>query len=68
MIDAVYAFAYALDKLRSDVCGRRTESICAEMAHFDGGQFYKEYLLKVDFEGKTIKLSLSSSISSPTLE
>ena len=52
VIDGVYAFAYALDKLKSDVCPGYTGGVCPAMAHYDGGQFYKNYLLKVDFQGK----------------
>lgn len=53
VIDAVYAFAYALDKLRSDVCPNfKGEGLCPAMAHYDGGQFYKNYLLNVDFIGE----------------
>ncbi len=55
MIDAVYAFAHALDALRRDVCppprpGER--GLCPQARAYDGGQFYKEYLLKVDFQGE----------------
>ena len=59
VIDAVYAFAIALEKLRADVClpSDRQQSgggggMCPQMAQYDGGQFYKNYLLKVDFTGQ----------------
>ena len=55
VIDAVYAFAIALEKLRADVClpSRQSGSgMCPQMAQYDGGQFYKNYLLKVDFTGQ----------------
>ena len=51
VIDAVYAFAIALDKLREDACPPSQSGMCPQMAHYDGGQFYKNYLLKVDFTG-----------------
>ncbi len=53
VIDAVYAFAHALDALRADVCpvGWRSKDagLCPAAKAYDGGQFYKKYLLKVDF-------------------
>ena len=52
VIDAVYAFAIALDKLREDACLPSQRGMCPQMAHYDGGQFYKNYLLKVDFTGR----------------
>ena len=51
VIDGVYAFAYALDALKKDVCPT-WQGICPAMTHYDGGEFYKNYLLKVDFTGK----------------
>lgn len=48
VIDAVYAFAYALDALKQDICPH-WKGICPAMASYDGGDFYKHYLLKVDF-------------------
>ena len=53
VIDAVYAFAHALDALRADVCppGEDSQGLCHAARVYDGGQFYKDYLLKVDFQG-----------------
>lgn len=51
VIDGVYAFAHALDALKADVCPK-WKGICPAMVHFDGSQFYKKYLLTVDFLGK----------------
>ena len=51
VIDAVYAFAHALDALKSDICPT-WKGACPAMIRYDGGEFYKKYLLKVDFEGK----------------
>ncbi|KAL6260303.1 hypothetical protein P5V15_007835 [Pogonomyrmex californicus] len=48
VVDAVYAFAFALNKLRHDLCGRR-EGLCSSMANYDRGAFYKNYLLNVSF-------------------
>ena len=53
VIDAVYAFAYALDDLKSTVCPT-WKGVCPAMSSYDGGEFYKNYLLKVDFKGKLI--------------
>lgn len=52
VVDAVYAFAQALSKLRHDLCGRR-EGVCSSMANYDRGAFYKNYLLNVSFEGES---------------
>lgn len=51
VIDAVYAFAHALDALKRDVCPG-AKGVCPQMQHYDGGAFYKDYLLKVDFQGR----------------
>ena len=51
VIDAVYAFAHALNKLKSDVCPT-LKGVCPAMTYYDGGDFYKNYLLKVNFSGK----------------
>ena len=51
VIDAVYAFAHALDALKKDICPRY-KGVCDAMTWYDGGEFYKKYLLKVDFNGK----------------
>ena len=50
VIDGVYAFAYALDRLKADVCPGH-DGVCREMSDYDGGRFYKNYLLNVDFQG-----------------
>lgn len=62
VVDAVYAFAYALHNLHNDLCvkGRakdeqeiyRQAGVCREMVNFDGFEFYKNYLLNVSFIGK----------------
>ena len=57
VIDSVYAFAHALDALKADVCPT-IKGVCQAMTQFDGGEFYKKYLLKVDFIGKLLKLKL----------
>ncbi|XP_040579714.2 LOW QUALITY PROTEIN: metabotropic glutamate receptor-like [Lepeophtheirus salmonis] len=49
VIDGVYAFAHALDKLKSDICPH-WKGICPAMKAYKGGDFYKNYLLKVDFK------------------
>ena len=52
VIDAVYAFAYSLQKLKEDVCPRH-RGICQRMKSVDGGRFYKDYLLKTSFIGES---------------
>lgn len=52
VVDAVYAFALALNNLRADLCGRRTEGLCPSMANYDRGAFYRNYLLNVSFVGE----------------
>ncbi|XP_020287309.1 metabotropic glutamate receptor [Pseudomyrmex gracilis] len=49
VVDAVYAFALALNNLHKNLCGRRTEGICPSMANYDRGAFYRNYLLNVSF-------------------
>jgi metabotropic glutamate receptor 2/3 len=51
VIDGVYAFAHALDALKADICPT-WKGVCPAMIRYDGGEFYKKYLLKVDFEGR----------------
>ncbi|XP_037087825.1 metabotropic glutamate receptor-like [Pollicipes pollicipes] len=49
VIDAVYAFAYALQTLQLEVCGN-AYYVCPGMRKYDGGAFYKKYLLSVSFK------------------
>ncbi|XP_059491291.1 metabotropic glutamate receptor isoform X2 [Neocloeon triangulifer] len=48
VVDAVYAFAYALHNLHKDLC-RSKDRVCHTMALYDGGDFYRNYLLNVAF-------------------
>ncbi|XP_043264980.1 metabotropic glutamate receptor [Colletes gigas] len=48
VVDAVYAFALALHNLQRDVCTKNS-GLCASMAHYDRGAFYRNYLLNVSF-------------------
>ncbi|XP_053982545.1 metabotropic glutamate receptor isoform X1 [Hylaeus volcanicus] len=48
VVDAVYAFALALHNLQRDVC-TKNGGLCASMAHYDRGAFYRNYLLNVAF-------------------
>lgn len=53
VVDAVYAFALALHNLHKDVCKNYEGlGVCPEMTSYDGGNFYKKYLLNVSFIGK----------------
>lgn len=52
VVDAVYAFALALHNLQRDVC-TKTEGLCATMANYDRGMFYRNYLLNVSFTGES---------------
>ena len=52
VIDAVYAFAHALEALKNDVCLHfKGKPPCYAMTTYDGGDFYQKYLLKTDFIG-----------------
>ena len=64
VIDAVYAFAHALNKLKSDVCPT-LKGVCRAMTYYDGGDFYKNYLLKVNFSGKISSQITLQVISNP---
>ena len=61
VIDAVYAFAYALDALKSAVCPT-WKGVCPAMSSYDGGEFYKKYLLAVDFKGKFIQIGFCATM------
>lgn len=52
VVDAVYAFAHALDKVWRELCEPRGEAHCNEMRTLDGGKFYLNYILNVSFTGK----------------
>lgn len=62
VVDAVYAFAEALHTAWLDLC-RGKERVCKELKEMDGAQFYKKYLLKVNFSGE-----FASSFSSFTFD
>ena len=62
VIDAVYAFAFALQKLKEDVCPRH-RGVCQRMKSVDGGSFYKDYLLKTSFIGEYFSVPLCLSLS-----
>lgn len=51
VVDAVYAFAEALHAAWLDLC-RSKDRVCKELKELDGGVFYKDYLLKVNFSGE----------------
>jgi len=71
VVDAVYAFALALDNLRHDLCGHASEGLCSSMANYDRGEFYRNYLLNVSFRGESPmtlhSLSLSLSLIIPRI-
>ncbi|XP_018013510.2 metabotropic glutamate receptor [Hyalella azteca] len=48
VVDGVFAFAHALQALHDSVCRGQT-GMCEQMRRYDGGDFYREYLLKVNF-------------------
>lgn len=50
VVDAVYAFAHALHALQRDTCSGN--GTCSSMLNMDGGSFYYNYLLKVNFTGE----------------
>ncbi|XP_057330958.1 metabotropic glutamate receptor isoform X1 [Microplitis mediator] len=47
VVDAVYAFALALNNLQKDLC--KGKGLCQAMIDYDKGIFYKNYLLNVSF-------------------
>lgn len=51
VIDAVYAFAHAINNARLILC-HDMQGICDELKQLDQEIFYKHYLLNVSFEGK----------------
>lgn len=53
VVDAVYAFAHALDNLRNNLCIHTSEGLCSSMATYDRGAFYRNYLLNVSFVGES---------------
>ena len=59
VIDAVYAFAHALNKLKEDVCPY-WKGVCPAMTYYDGGDFYKNYLLNVHFKGKVLRCRIQN--------
>ena len=52
VVDAVYAFAHALDHVWRELCEPKGGALCPEMKNIDGGKFYLNYLLNVSFTGK----------------
>lgn len=51
VVDAVYAFGFALHNLQRDMCANRL-GLCTTMANYDRGVFYRNYLLNVSFTGE----------------
>jgi hypothetical protein len=52
VVDAVYAFAYALHNAWLEKCSGRGK-ICTALREMDGGEFYHKYLLNVSFLGES---------------
>ncbi|XP_045107774.1 metabotropic glutamate receptor-like isoform X2 [Portunus trituberculatus] len=50
VVDAVYSFAHSLSHLQQSKCPDTT-IVCDAMSNYDGGDFYREYLLNVSFKG-----------------
>ncbi|KAI4497103.1 hypothetical protein M0802_007849 [Mischocyttarus mexicanus] len=48
VVDAVYAFGFALHNLQRDLCGKN-QGLCPAMTNYDRGAFYRDYLLNVSF-------------------
>ncbi|KAL1493265.1 hypothetical protein ABEB36_011350 [Hypothenemus hampei] len=50
VVDAVYAFALALDKLNKDVCKDYDQlTVCPSMTQYSGADFYQNYILDLNF-------------------
>lgn len=62
VVDAVYAFAQALDKAWRDLCLPDT-GVCRRLRDMDGRDFYNKYLLTVNFTGQSIALFFLSCMS-----
>lgn len=50
VVDAVYAFAYALDQASKQLCRGENESNCEAFRNLDGESLYMNYLLNTTFE------------------
>lgn len=64
VVDAVYAFALALNNLRRKLCGRG-EGLCSSMANYDRGAFYRNFLLNVSFVGECVSTQVGVAICRP---
>lgn len=60
VMDAVYSFAYALSNLQKSMCPGVTH-VCEAMNTYDGGDFYREYLLNVSFRSEYRQTMLGDS-------
>lgn len=49
VVDAVYAFAHALDKASKQLCKGQNESYCEALRQLDGESLYMNYLLNTTF-------------------
>ena len=59
VVDAVYALAYALDKMQRHVCNETKDGkLCDAMIPLDGEKLFKNFLLDISFLGKG-KLNLN---------
>lgn len=50
VVDAVYAFAHALDEASKQLCRGQNESFCEAFRNLDGESLYMNYLLNTTFE------------------
>ncbi|KAH6946611.1 hypothetical protein HPB50_014202 [Hyalomma asiaticum] len=50
VVDAVYAFAHALDEASKQLCRGQNESFCEAFQNLDGESLYMNYLLNTTFE------------------
>lgn len=57
VVNAVYAMAHALHRMQRTLCPNTTK-LCDAMKHVDGKKLYKDYLLKVNFTGKSLQTLL----------
>ncbi|KAL3230342.1 hypothetical protein MRX96_023396 [Rhipicephalus microplus] len=51
VVDAVYAFAHALDEASKQLCRGQNESYCEALRNLDGESLYMNYLLNTTFKG-----------------
>ncbi|KAG9345634.1 hypothetical protein JZ751_008778 [Albula glossodonta] len=55
VVNAVYAMAHALHKMQRTLCSNTTK-LCEAMKSLDGRKLYRDYLLDINFKGKSFPM------------